>query len=180
MARLFTCAWALSGVACLGIALGVLGSELITVAEQDKKKAKDKHQAEMIDMFNVGADTKSGTSCRRDDGTSTTSQWSDLSHNGVEDAVGVDNDETESSGCCQSLFSKKLLRFLWLSIFVVVTLHFLAIVEGWTVWSTIYYGIITGTKLISTSKIGKLIVISMISPVLPICCYTCSQHCRIR
>ena len=140
MARLFTCVWALSGVACLGIALGVLGSELVEVAEQDKKKAKDQHKAEMIDMFNTPSDAKSN---RRDDGT--TSQWSDLSEKGVEDDIGLDNDEADSTGCCDSVFSKKLRRFCWLSIFVVVTLHFLAIVEGWTLWSTIYYGIITGT-----------------------------------
>lgn len=148
MARLFTCAWALSGVACLGIALGVLGSELINVAEQNKKKAKDKHKAEMIDMFNTSADAKKNAPGPRDDGTA--SQWSDLGHSGVEDASSFNDgvDETDSSGCCKSCFSQKLLRFFWLSIFVVVTLYFLAIVEGWTVWSTIYYGIITGEQLV--------------------------------
>ena len=143
MARLFTCVWALSGVACLGIALGVLGSELVEVAEQDKKKARDKHKAEMIDMFNATSGAKSNATGRRDDGT--TSQWSDLSQKGVEDDLDTDDEETDSSGGCKCVFSKKLRRFLWLSIFVVVTLHFIAIVEGWTVWSTLYYGIITGT-----------------------------------
>ena len=169
MARLFTCAWALSGVACLGIALGVLGSELIDVAEQDKKKAKEKRKADMIDMFN-NDDTVASTAAssnqysrhRNDDGT--ISQWSDLGNQGVEDD---DDDDVRDSSCCQTLFSNKVQRFLLLFIFLVLTLHFISIEEGWTVWTTLYYGIITGRC--STVKFYRLVFLSCM-PSYKGCC----------
>lgn len=139
MARLFTCGWALSGVACLGIALGMLGSELIDVAEQDKETAKEKQKAEMMDMFN-GEEGSSSSALK-----SGASQYSDLGYNGVED--NGDNDDEAKPTCCQALISVKMQRFVLLSAFLVTTLHFICVNEGWTLWSTVYYGIITASTV---------------------------------
>jgi len=51
VARMFTCVWALSGVACLGIALGILGSNLIEVAEEEQKQAQQEQKLQVFDMF---------------------------------------------------------------------------------------------------------------------------------
>lgn len=142
-ARLFTCFWALSGVACLGIALGVLGTQLIAVAESEKKKATHKQQKEVIGMFNPD---DVPLEHRRGDEDTTTSQWSDLGYRGAEDYLlsQDDQDEEEPSRCRSCMSSPKTRRFVLLFTVLVVILFLMCAAEGWTVRSTIYYGLITG------------------------------------
>jgi len=165
MARLFTCGWALSGVACLGIALGVLGNHLIEVSEDQKRKAKGRQKAEVMGMFTVDDCTSNNYAVQRrnngvrndmnsnqskysDDGT--TSQWSDLGYHGVEDATTVfadtDNDE-DTSWCREILCSSKVHRCFLLVAFLTVTLYFIMKEENWNGWTTFYYGLITASTV---------------------------------
>jgi len=56
-AKLFTCIFALSGVACLGIAIGVVGNNIIEAEEAALETAKQVSQQRVIALFSKTAET---------------------------------------------------------------------------------------------------------------------------
>lgn len=142
-ARLFTALWALSGVASLGIALGVLGSQLVEVHEEEKKKQSHQHRSEMFDMFNIDNVPRQVRSTT--DESTTTSNFSDLGSYDARDypvqLFREDEQEEEQSSACQC--SPRTIRFFWLTVFMAGILFFISQYEGWNPWQAFYYGLIT-------------------------------------
>ena len=59
--RLFTCLYALIGVAFLGIALGIIGSNLINAQDRALAKAEQVSKHEILNMFGIGDDEQTAT-----------------------------------------------------------------------------------------------------------------------
>lgn len=157
-ARLFTCLWALSGVASLGIALGVLGSNLIEFHEQKLDQAKFQRQSSVIHLFDP---TK--TNLYSGGGNTSTTSPQSVGYNSIEegkrrvmfdfmDDITDDAINNQSNnGCCGSCNCQckcstfvKFLRITVLLGFFAGLLYLIKQSEQWDVTTTVYYAIITG------------------------------------
>ncbi|CAB9507947.1 Two pore potassium channel [Seminavis robusta] len=156
MSRMFTCFWALSGVACLGIALGVLGSNIIEVSTKEEKKIKQKHGDNVISMFEGQEPPVLGS--RREDTSS-------LGSFGAEDYLQQSDDDDDDSveeQCCS--IPPKFIRLFFLYIFLGLLLVGISETEDWTWSSTLYYGLITASTvgygdLSPATEMGRVLAI---------------------
>jgi Ion channel/EF hand len=175
-AQIFTCIWALSGVAFLGVALGILGSNLIVVHEQQKEDAQVRRQLQAIRGF-----LRHYATCARKDDDQDTSQnkpnaiynlspvsmsstggystieegkrrtmFDDIDDSDDEDPHFIRHHHT-GANCWEHRFSclcsGTILRVAALFVFLVGTLYLLSIFEDWDVTTTVYYGIITASTV---------------------------------
>ena len=164
MVRLFTCFWSLSGVAFLGFALGVLGSNLIEGAQQDQKKAQVQRQSRVIGLFDHYDATTNKSPTTSDDGGHTTHSYYSTIEEGKRrvmfDVFDDSDDEAANrrgrkslhgqGGGCQGWSCRitALLRGLVLLFFLLGTLLAISRAEKWDLVTTVYYAIITGTPLL--------------------------------
>ncbi|CAB9507935.1 Two pore potassium channel [Seminavis robusta] len=156
-ARIFTCFWALSGVASLGIALGVLGHNLLLGQEEKTKTARVKRQSQVMAEFRWDHDDDD------DANNSITSPQSAHTFSTIEegkrremfdDILNDDYDDESDQGesCCWQqctswLCSARLLRNIALCAFFSGILYWMALYEGWGAFTAIYYGIITASTV---------------------------------
>lgn len=147
-ARWFTCFWALSGVASLGIALGVLGSNLIVVHEQHMEKAQVQRQSRVIGLFEGDDDDDDND----DHGGYGTTEEGKL--RAMFDGMDDSDDETnhrarktrqEESSCRRVMAA--LIRCLLLGGYISGVLYLISQQEGWDLSKTIYYGLITASTV---------------------------------
>ena len=147
MARMFTCVWALSGVASLGLALGVLGSNLIVVHEKQMQNAQVQRQSRVIGLFDHhGGGRKSEENSMDSHGHSTIEEGRRrVMYDYINDSDDEDNPRArhKSDRSCWSL-SALIIRWTLLAGYISGILYWMAQIEGWNVSKTVYYAIITG------------------------------------
>ena len=142
IARIFTCIYALSGVACAGVALGVVGNNLINAQDEALKQAKRWKQSRVMGLFRANSFSQlipefqptSKDDHENDDEMSTDSQ---------EDGAGWDNCNCRF----QDLYQHRLVvQLTIITILMVLIAHGIQTVEGgqWTFAKTVYFAIITG------------------------------------
>lgn len=145
-ARWFTCFWALSGVASLGIALGVLGSNLIVVHEQHMEKAQVSRQDRVIGLFEDQDDDDSIA------GRYSTTEESRLRNmfDGMDDSEDGTNQRArqprQEESRCRTI-TATLIRSLLLGGYISGVLYLISKQEGWDLSKTIYYGLITASTV---------------------------------
>lgn len=149
-ARMFTCIWALSGVASLGIALGVLGSNLIVVHEKHMEQAQVQRQSRVIGLFDHHLeDGENEESTIGSYGHSTIEEGKRrVMFDHMEDSDDEDNPRARQKNtvpcwkrcCC----SAACVRWTLLTGYIAGILYLIANKEGWNFSKTIYYAIITG------------------------------------
>ena len=148
-ARIFTCFWALSGVACLGISLGVVGSNLIDVHETKRIKVQHESNNKVIGLFDAHGGDKTTKNNNSNNVANTYISIEEGKRRIMYDYLEDDNDDrqeraTEQCCTCKCTCSPKAIRITGLLIFFCGVLYLISRCEGWDVTTTIYYGIITG------------------------------------
>ena len=160
-ARLFTCVWSISGVAFLGIALGVIGSNLIEGAQKDHKKAQVQRQSKVIGLFDHYDNTthttaNNNTSKHRSKShdTPTAASYYSTIEEGKRRIMfdqfldhGDDVDDDGEEGCqhnCSWATTAVVVRRLVLVALMTGILYVISLCEEWNLVSTVYYAIITG------------------------------------
>ena len=123
---IFTCLYALTGVACLGIALGILGSNLIDAEEKAMSSAGELNKKEILRVFD----------------TSTSSNLL-TTGNDQESKLQEEHNPTSQSNEGLHFFFKAapLLGILFALAFIIGR------ESGWDTPQTMYYLIITGTPI---------------------------------
>jgi hypothetical protein len=117
---IFTCIYAMVGVTCLGIALGIIGSNLMDAQDRIKKKADTLMQTKALSFFGEQ---------EQDDDDDTLEEEEDAQR------------EASRCGCCFTVFGQLPLLALLL-----VLAFFIGYESGWNSLKTIYYLIITGKE----------------------------------
>jgi hypothetical protein len=117
---IFTCVYAVVGVSCLGIALGIIGSNLMDAQERIRSKADTLMQSEVLSFFDT-----------------TTRE-----HEQDDDTLEEDpkREASRCGGCCTVFGQLPLLALL------LVLAFYIGKESGWNSLKTIYYLIITGKK----------------------------------
>lgn len=149
--RIFTCFWSCSGVACLGVALGILGSNLVDTSQQGAKQSKEKHRDDVIGMFNI-------------DNVPRQSKWSNLERLEVDNNYMEDPFPAANDKCKSCMTNPKTSRFALLFAIIGVLLYGLSQTEDWNLFMTIYYGLITASTvgygdLSPHTQIGRVLAI---------------------
>jgi potassium channel subfamily K, other eukaryote len=151
LGRIFTIIYAMSGVACLGIALGVLGNSVIEAQHKAAEKTKEVAEKQVISLFSSNDDDDD------DDNDDDTQSGSD--------AVVVNN-ESKMKGDHPILLLAKEFAFVFIILIVFACL--MADEPGvgdtghWDIVNAIYYAVITSTTVgygdfAPTSQQGRLI-----------------------
>ena len=166
-ARLFTCVWSISGVAFLGIALGVIGSNLIEGAHEDRKKAQVQRQSKVIGLFDH-YDTTTSTTTASHTPTSQQRNKSASYYSTIEEGKrrvmfdqfrdsGEDADDDEE-GCqthCSWAKTIVVVRRLVLVALIAGILYALSVCEKWNLVQTVYYAIITGMLCYAMRRVSQ-------------------------
>ena len=109
MSRIFTCFFALSGVACLGIAIGVIGNNVMEAQEMALEKTKKLAQHRVLTLFSSSSSSTSGknnnnnkkrtseSDTETDEGTITTSASSVTGNNNNSDTADASPAEVVKS-----------------------------------------------------------------------------------
>jgi hypothetical protein len=132
---IFTSVYALTGVACLGIALGVIGSRLLDAQDAVMKRADHLLQGQVLSVFETTTSTTS---------TSTTSTMNppkkQPQQQHQQSPPPPEPEQPPQQHNCSNLFT-----FLPLLILLVGLAFLIGKLQGWNTVETIYYLIVTGT-----------------------------------
>jgi potassium channel subfamily K len=122
ISKVFTCIYALSGFACLGLALGVLGNNLVDSREKVVREAEAVCKYDALTLFDVPPNEESTA------------------------ATAVESSYTTTMRTCLANDSQAR-RFMANLVIVVCLASLIGYCSGWDVLSTIYYLIITGCTI---------------------------------
>jgi potassium channel subfamily K len=151
LSKVFTCIYALSGVACLGLALGVLGNNLVDSQEKAARQAEAVCKYDALTLFDVPPPNEERTVA-----TTTAAESS---------YTTTTKERTRS--CIRFANNSHVRRFVANLVIMVCLASLLGYCSGWDVLSTIYYLIITGctigygdlTPITQTEKVLAIIFI---------------------
>jgi len=153
---LFTCFWAISGVAALGIALGVLGSNLLEGYEKVQKKAKLKRQSRVVGLFDdYNSSSKAPPVKKKNNNLSNPVSYSTIEEGRrrfMFDDIADDSDDEgdlkrRRKECECHVPVAVMFRWVLLSFFFTGTLYAIARSEDWDLITTVYYTIITASTV---------------------------------
>ena len=65
--RLFTCVYGLTGVCCLGIALGILGSHIVATEEKAVEQTSDVAKKRLLSLFSASKSSEMASSMTSSD-----------------------------------------------------------------------------------------------------------------
>lgn len=139
--RIFTCFFALSGVACLGIAIGVIGNNVMEAQEAAVKQTKTLAQNRVFGLFQKINDgnnqeesrTPEGDPSRDDDGADSSSSSSNSSN-------------SKMNPVWQLLLHFSFVLFI-LVIFAFAEANDPGIDVTWNIFDALYFAIITATTV---------------------------------
>jgi hypothetical protein len=159
---IFTSVYALTGVACLGIALGVIGSRLLDAQDTVMKRADQLLQGQVLSVFEPSISSSSGT-------TSTTTTTNppppkkqlpppfeqQEQQQQQQSPPPPEPEQPPQQHNCSNLFS-----FLPLLILLVGLAFLIGKLQGWDTTETIYYLIVTGTYVMSVRSLVFCFLVS--------------------
>jgi hypothetical protein len=123
---MFTCLYALTGVACLGIALGILGSNLIDAQEKALSTARELSKYQVLSVFDASSSERAGI----------------LQFQEQEKRLQA---QQASQGSASGMFLGLLLHVIPLVCVMLGLAFWIGKESGWDMPKTIYYLVITGT-----------------------------------
>ena len=156
---IFTCIYALTGVACLGIALGIIGSNLMDAQEKAVSKTREMTQVKVLSVFGGGGGTATTTTRSSNDDDSS------KNHNNESDNPPEDNTDDQDDDdaftappSCMGFF----LHAIPLLTVLFGLAYWIGLESEWDLERVIYYAIITATTvgfgdLAPRTEKGKLI-----------------------
>jgi hypothetical protein len=125
---IFTCIYALSGISCLGIALGILGANLVDAQAEVVSAAEQASKKELLKTFNPTIGNDGAV---------------DAQQNVLSKSKDVQKAETITAGFLPNF----VVRFGPLLLLQVLLAWWIGYESGWDLSKTVYYVIMTGTCL---------------------------------
>lgn len=152
--RMFTCCYALMGVAVLGIALGILGSNLVDAQDKAIAKAEQVSKDEMLNMFGLSDDQPTvdldvineveeeigGDGVAIEYGYDDQGKLTNLRNATSGATKGKDDGGDTGTGCIRAM----VLQSAPLLVILLLLASWIGDVSGWDWSETIYYFVITG------------------------------------
>lgn len=123
--KIFTCVYAVIGVACLGVALGILGSNMIESRQKAAQQAEDLNKFQIMSLFDSSMYIPS------------------LASSANSESISLVQNNWKSGPIFRVATPALLLTSLGFSI---------GYLSGWSVLSTIYYMVVTGKSKESFSS----------------------------
>ena len=123
---IFTCIYALTGIACLGIALGILGANLVDAQAEAVSAAEQASKQELLKAFIPSIGNENVL---------------DAQQRNVSTSKGEQQPETTTAGCLPIF----LVRFGPLLVLQVLLAWWIGYESDWDLPKTVYYVIMTGT-----------------------------------
>jgi len=153
--RLFTCFFALSGIACLGIAIGVVGNQLIEAQEMALEQTSDLSKYRLLTLFGS------------DDSTTASSERSQEEEEVEGKYREAEQRQQENQERMQSRCSKLLWEFAFilaiLMLFSVLVARDPGIGLGWNVGDALYYTLITAVR---STSLGEYAVLERLTIIM--------------
>lgn len=156
---MFTCFYALMGVACLGIALGILGSNLIDAQEKALATAAELSRYQVLSVFDASSPISSGPDNQA---------FQEQQKKAQEASQGGG-----ASGTCVSF----LLHAIPLVCVMLGLAFWIGQESGWDTTQTIYYLVITGT---SHAKRKKTMCRLLLTLCVCVCVWMALSHTTVR
>ena len=168
--KVFTCFFALSGVAFLGIALGVVGNNLIEAEEKTMSQTKDLAKQRVMSLFSTSSSVLSSSSrqSRTENCTEGLVPEDENDLNGIEinNETEIETEENDMS-ICRKILLEFFFILLILTLFALLVAADPGIGVGFNVGDALYYSLVTATTIgygdfAPTTKNGRLVAIIFI------------------